>query len=169
MGKLRQMVQLDLRYSEWATRTLLAACSELPLEDRNRDLALSHGSALGTLYHVFLAERFWKKCLVSNAIPPLDQVGVERPPAVVVLEDLEQSWIEVWSGLERWFESVTDDELTQPLSCRISASAELPFLRWQIVRQFVNHGSLHRGQVVGMIRSLGKRPPNLDLMSYLLK
>jgi uncharacterized damage-inducible protein DinB len=30
----------------------------------------------------------------------------------------------------------------------------------------VNHNSLHRGQVMGMIRQLGIAPPPTDLMMY---
>ncbi len=80
MNDLRQTVHLDLRYSEWASRILLAACSELPLADRSRDLALSHGSVLGTLHHVFVSERFWAECLLANKIPPLDTFGGSPVP-----------------------------------------------------------------------------------------
>lgn len=169
MDGLKQTVQLDFRYSEWASRTLLAACSELPVDDRIRDLGLSHASVLGTLHHAYVSEQFWTKCLLANAIPPLHQIGAGPTPAGLQLEDLEQSWPEVWSGLGQWLQSTSEEELAQPLLCRISEDAELPFARWQVVRHFVNHSTLHRGQVVGMIRSLGERPPNVDLMSYLLK
>jgi len=33
----------------------------------------------------------------------------------------------------------------------------------------VNHATLHRGQVVGMLRQLGKRPPNVDIMTFYLR
>lgn len=101
MGELRKTVQLDLRYSEWASRMLLAACSELPVADRSRDLALSHGSMLGTLHHAFVPERFWTECLLANRIPSLDQIGAAPTPENLLLEDLEQEWPEVWSGLEK--------------------------------------------------------------------
>ena len=169
MGDLRQTVELDLCYSAWASRMLLSASSELSVADRSLDLMLSHGSVLATLHHAYVSEQFWTQCLLANKIPPLDQIGVAPKPAAFALEDLEQSWTEVWSSLEQWLASVTDEELAQPLSCRISAEIEFPYIRWQVVRHFVNHSTLHRGQVVGMIRSLGKRPPNVDLMTYLLK
>lgn len=168
MDDLRQTVQLDLRYSEWASRTLLAACSQLPVPDISRDLMLSHGSVLATLHHAFVSEQFWTQCLLAKKIPPLDEIGDGPKPANFALEELKQSWPEVWSGLQRWLDSTSDDELAQPLLCRISADHEFPYIRWQLVRHFVNHSTLHRGQVVGMIRSLGKRPPNVDLMTYLL-
>ena len=36
----------------------------------------------------------------------------------------------------------------------------------QVVLHLVNHGTLHRGQVMGMIRQLGIEPPGTDLMHY---
>ena len=36
----------------------------------------------------------------------------------------------------------------------------------QIVMHLVNHGTLHRGQVMGMIRQLGIAPPGTDLLHY---
>ncbi len=168
MNDLRQTVSLDLRYSEWASRMLLSACSELPVADRSRDLALSHVSVLGTLHHAYVSERFWTECLLAKKIPPLEQVAAAPPPANLRLEDQEEGWPEVWGRLDDWLASATDDELAQPMPCQISAAGAYNFVRWQLVRHFVNHSTLHRGQVVGMIRSLGQRPPNVDLMSYLL-
>ena len=37
---------------------------------------------------------------------------------------------------------------------------------WQIVSHVVNHGTHHRGQVSGFLRSMGRTPPPLDLMAY---
>jgi uncharacterized damage-inducible protein DinB len=36
----------------------------------------------------------------------------------------------------------------------------------QIVLHVVNHATLHRGQVMGMLRQMGTAPPNNDLMNY---
>jgi uncharacterized damage-inducible protein DinB len=35
-----------------------------------------------------------------------------------------------------------------------------------VVLHLVNHGTLHRGQVMGMIRQLGIVPPGTDLLHY---
>jgi uncharacterized damage-inducible protein DinB len=37
---------------------------------------------------------------------------------------------------------------------------------WQIVLHVVNHATLHRGQVVGMLRQMGIAPPHTDLMFF---
>ena len=56
-------------------------------------------------------------------------------------------------------------------------SADLPFRllngdpsSMRLVDQMqhvVNHATLHRGQIVGMIRQLGIEPPSTDLLFYL--
>jgi uncharacterized damage-inducible protein DinB len=37
---------------------------------------------------------------------------------------------------------------------------------WEIVLHVVNHGTHHRGQAAGFLRSLGHTPPKLDLIFY---
>ena len=37
---------------------------------------------------------------------------------------------------------------------------------WQVALHMVNHSTLHRGQIISMIRGLGKKPPNLDLFTF---
>jgi uncharacterized damage-inducible protein DinB len=37
------------------------------------------------------------------------------------------------------------------------------------MQHVVNHATLHRGQVVGMIRQLGVAPPSTDLLFYLME
>jgi uncharacterized damage-inducible protein DinB len=34
------------------------------------------------------------------------------------------------------------------------------------VLHVVNHSTLHRGQIITMLRQLGLQPPNNDLMTY---
>jgi uncharacterized damage-inducible protein DinB len=37
---------------------------------------------------------------------------------------------------------------------------------WQIVTHVVNHATLHRGQIVAMLRQLGAKPPATDILWY---
>jgi len=169
MSIAKEMLQTDLRYSAWATGCLLEACGSLDEADRVRDLRVSHGSVVETLHHVFVSERFWCECLLADRIPPLDEIGAEPPPRGLELAKLQREWPAVWNGLERWLASLSEQDLAHVLRCRLSADRTFDFTRWQLLRHSLNHASLHRGQVVGMLRALGKQPPNVDVMSYLLK
>ena len=51
-----------------------------------------------------------------------------------------------------------------PSKSRFVGNAGLP--AWQIVMHVVNHGTLHRGQIVGMLRQLGVKPPATDIVFY---
>ncbi len=169
MDKLKEVVHLDLQYSAWATRELLQACTPLSVADLNRDLGVSHSSILGTLHHFYISERFWAECLAAGKIPPLHEIGVAPIPAEFRFEELERGCEKVAGALRDWFESTTEEELAQPLPCRISKTVAYPYVRWQLVRHVVNHSSMHRGQIIGMIRALGNKPPNIDVMSYLVR
>jgi uncharacterized damage-inducible protein DinB len=118
---------------------------------------------------VYVSERFWTKCLLAREIPPLHRVADPPAPSELSFEDLEHSWPEVWSGQDKWLNGATEDELATPLFWEISLEATLPLPPWQVVRHFVNHATLHRGQVIGMLRVLDASPSNLDLTSYLLQ
>ncbi len=73
-----------------------------------------------------------------------------------------------WSGnrsMAGW-EPLSESDLAAPLSCRLSADRVRDFPRWELLRHMVNHATLHRGQIIGMLRQLGHQPPNLDIISF---
>src|SRR3984957_17607743 len=47
---------------------------------------------------------------------------------------------------------------------RFVGNAGLP--AWQIIMHVVNHATLHRGQIVGMLSQLGTKPPATDILFY---
>jgi hypothetical protein len=57
-----------LDYSLWATSKLLDAASRLSPEQLNRDLQVSHISLLGTLQHIYYADRIWLARLEGRQI-----------------------------------------------------------------------------------------------------
>ena len=76
---------------------------------------------------------------------------------------IEESTKAKW---EAWANAVTESELARqvPFKSRLVGNAGLP--AWQIVMHVVNHASLHRGQIVGMLRQLGMKPPATDILFY---
>lgn len=169
MTTLKETVQTDLRYSAWATRRLLEACAALTADEMRRDLGVSHGNVLNTFHHSYVSERFWTECLVADRIPPLEEIVNEPPPANVEFDALVQSWPALWDTLDRWMATESDETLSRSLPFQISRESRFDSPRWQIVRHFVNHATLHRGQIVGMIRAMGRKPPCVDYMEYHLR
>jgi uncharacterized damage-inducible protein DinB len=53
------------------------------------------------------------------------------------------------------------------LHYRLFSGAEETRPLGDLMRHVVNHGSYHRGQLVTMLRQLGKAPPSTDYILYL--
>jgi uncharacterized damage-inducible protein DinB len=170
MSTTRQLMLADVDYSDWANQQLLAACSVLTPDQLTRDLGASHRSVLETLRHIFYAERVWRDRLIKNALPPLIEVGDQRlfadAPPEPSLEDLKQKWPTVAQNLRRWLEVCTEQDLLAELSCLKPDGEDLRISPAQIIIHSVNHSTLHRGQIITMLRSLGIRPPNTDQFSF---
>jgi uncharacterized damage-inducible protein DinB len=62
---------------------------------------------------------------------------------------------------------LNDEKLVAELPFKLLSgdASSLPLVNQ--MQHVVNHATLHRGQVVGMIRQLGLDPPATDLLFYL--
>ena len=159
------LYQLD--YSTWATQVLLDVCSELNSDEFNRDLHASHSSIAGLMRHIFYAERVCLKRLRANSLPPLAQIGDQSlfadPDPQPVIAQLKEKWPEIWSGLHEYLDNASDQNINSNIS---GPDCAIP--RWKLLLHAMNHSTLHRGQVITLLRQLGKQPPNLDLFSFYL-
>jgi uncharacterized damage-inducible protein DinB len=147
--------RLHLRYSTWASRKVLDAARQLKPEDLARPVGISHNSILGTLAHIQFADWIW----YTRVVEPID-----KPEGT--LEAIEKTWPEIHRRWEAWADSAADADLDRVLHYKAMDGRAYQSKVWQIVLHVVNHATLHRGQVVGMIRQLGVAPPGTDLMYY---
>jgi uncharacterized damage-inducible protein DinB len=166
----KRALQLDIGYTAWANQRMLAAAAALSSEDLTRDLKNSHHSILGTLRHIYDGERFWTERLIANSLPPMRTIGRPDPPPDLPpnaeFAAMQRDWPIVSSDLVEWFAPLSADDLAATIPCEMPNGSVRNFPRWQLLRHLVNHSTLHRGQVIGMVRSLGIQPPNVDLLSY---
>jgi uncharacterized damage-inducible protein DinB len=155
-----ETLRLHLDYSFWASQRLLDAAQNLPSEQLTRDFETADRSVLGTLTHVFAGDRAWVARLEGNPrktfLDPDD-----RNPAT-----LQREWPIVQQRWKQWAATLNDEAALAPLAYVDfhGNSWEQPI--WQIVLHVVNHGTHHRGQVVGFLRSMGYTPPPVDLHVY---
>jgi uncharacterized damage-inducible protein DinB len=161
---MKDQLLFQSSYSEWATRRLLTACATLPPTDIDRDTGGSHATIRRTLYHFYISEEFWVKCLRENTLPRLADIGGDADPTPTSLGDMQRDWPAVWRDLREYLEGATEQEIADQLvgpDCRIH--------RWKLVLHLVNHATLHRGQVTSMLRQVGQKPPNTDIFTYALR
>ena len=144
-------------YTAWASRRLLEAAAQLSEEELKRDLGTADKSVLGTLAHVFAADRIWY-CRVTGEARAAFIGDEDRKLSV-----LQEEWPQVLAG---WRELLATGDLERTIDYKDLKGNPYTSPLWQIVLHLVNHGTHHRGQVSGMIRAMGHTPPPLDLIAY---
>jgi uncharacterized damage-inducible protein DinB len=163
----KQTLLSDVRHCAWADQRLLEGCAALTSEELTRDFRISHTSILGTLGHLYDGERVWLDCLQTTK-----DLGTWRlpqgPAPQYSLDALTQSWPELWEGYAGWLEELPEPSLAIDLTLQLPGEIERPFPRWKILRHVVVHSTLHRGQVIWMIRMLGHQPPANSPMDFYL-
>jgi len=160
------MLLSDVRYSAWANRLLLDACAALTAEEINRDLRISHANILATLSHIYDGESVWLDRLRTRPEAGPWRLPMDPTPKLS-LDELRRRWPELWDGYRRLLEDSSEADFGVELPTQLPQSLEvLPW--WKILRHMLDHSTLHRGQVVGMIRSLDHQPPAINRMDYFL-
>lgn len=148
-----QDARTHLRYSGWASRRLLEAALQLPPEQLQRDMQVSHKGVLETLNHIHFADRIWL-CRVLGAPYEAAQGRIE-----IEWPDIQRRW-------EEWCDSPAAADLDRVISYQDLKGNPYQAPLWQIILHLVNHATLHRGQVMAMMRQLGVAPPPTDLIFY---
>jgi uncharacterized damage-inducible protein DinB len=148
-----------IEYSAWASRRLLEATARLSPEELTRDFGTSDRSVLGTLAHVFGADRVWLLRVTGRPQHGLTDADRELPT-------IQRDWPAVHDGWREWSSGLTDESLLTVLDYTDLRGNPWKQSLWQIVLHVVNHGTHHRGQVSGFLRSMGHTPPALDLIAY---
>ena len=170
MTTLKKLLLTDLEYNIWANELLLDSTSQLTDEEYSRNFGASHASLVRTLRHIYDAERLWIHSLVSDSIPSIAEIeaagAADQSRPDPTLDSLKDEWPEVWDEARRWVGPLDDNDLAKEINCRMRNGIDLPVPRWRVLRHMVNHSSIHRGQIITMLRALGQRPPNLDLFTY---
>ncbi len=148
-----------LAYSAWASRRLVEAAAKLSEAELTRDFGTTDKSVLGTLVHVFAADRVWLARVRGHV--PGRFIDLEHDMKMSVLE---ADWPAVLTGWQEYLDGIAD--LTAPVSYKDLKGNAYATPLWQIVLHVVNHATHHRGQAVGFLRTMGHPPPPLDLIFH---
>lgn len=156
-------------YTEWANARALAAAEKVPPEELLRDVHISHKSILGTLLHVAGADWIWLERWRGNS-PIGDDVWAGWTAGDArSLQQVREKWQPVIEQRHAYLEQLTDIDLSGELAYRRFTGEPYSLPLVHQLQHVVNHATLHRGQVVGMIRQLGISPPTTDLLFYVME
>jgi len=153
-------------YTEWANGLALSAAVQLADDDLRRDFKISHSSIFGTLLHMAGAEWIWLERWHGTS-PGKEAWSFWTADSCSDLATLQQRWSEVVDRRAGFIRELDEVRLSAQLSFTLlnGDSSSMPLVNQ--MQHVVNHATLHRGQVVGMIRQLGIAPPATDLLFYL--
>jgi uncharacterized damage-inducible protein DinB len=148
-------------FNRWATETILTAVRALSEEEYARDLGTSHRSVRGTLVHTMWAEWIWLRRWHGES--PTRVFSEEEFPTV---QALEARWAEIESQREGFLSALTDADLARRVAYENLRGERWEYPLVHMLQHVVNHGTYHRGQVVTLLRQLGRAAPATDLLLY---
>jgi uncharacterized damage-inducible protein DinB len=149
-----------LDYTAWASKRLVDAVAGLLPEELTRDFQTADRSIIGTLAHVYAADRIWLD-RVTHAMAAPFITDADRN-----LRVLTNEWPALSERWRQWALTLSDEGAAANLTYKdMKANLHTQPL-WQIILHVVNHGTHHRGQVSGFLRALGHTPPPLDLVAF---
>jgi uncharacterized damage-inducible protein DinB len=151
-------LRTHLRYSGWASRRLLDAALKLDAEQLSRDMHVSHHSVLETLSHIYFADRIW----FSRVVDP----QAATPPFSLTGDELNAQWLQLQNRWEEWAESLTDADIGRVVAYKTLKGEPFENSIGEILLHVVDHATLHRGQVMAMLRQHGVAPPPTGLIGY---
>ena len=150
-------------YTDYANHLVLGAAEKLTDEQLRQEVKISHGSIFGTLAHMAGAEWVWLSRW--QGVSPSE---IWNDKTFADLSALRARWDRIESERRAVLETLTEDTLQADLNYRNVKGDPFTLPVIAQMQHVVNHATLHRGQVVGMIRQLGIAPPAVDLLYYLL-
>jgi len=154
-------------YTEWANDLVQDAAAQLTDQQLRAKVGISHGSIFGTLLHMAGAEWIWLERWHGHSPRGPEAWSAWKVETCPDLRTLRERWQEVVDRRSAFLAELDDARLAGSASFTLlSGDADsLPLIGQ--MQHVVNHATLHRGQVVGMIRQLGTTPPATDLLFYL--
>lgn len=149
-------------YGRWANALLFETVEGLTRDEFLQQVGGSFGSVQGTLAHLYGADWVWLERFHGRS--PRALPGAEE---LTALPTLRSRWNKVEDDLRVFAEGLTPERLAQPLSYVSFKGDPFTYPLGETLTHLVNHGTYHRGQVVTLLRQLGKSPASTDYARYL--
>jgi uncharacterized damage-inducible protein DinB len=154
-------------YTEWANDLAMDAAAKLSDDVLRRDVGISHKSVFGTLLHMAGAEWIWLERWNGRS-PARDEAwSLWTTDSCADLAMLKDHWRELIDRRAQFISKLDEERLAAELGFKLLSGDPSSMRLVDQMQHVANHATLHRGQVVGMIRQFGTDPPSTDLLFYL--
>ena len=155
------------KYTEWANELAMDAANKLSEENLRRDVGVSHKSIFETLLHMAGAEWVWLERWNGRSPAKAEAWSQWTPQSCADISELRDRWGEVVDRRWKYVSELDEAKLSSDLDFKLLSGDPSSMRLVHQMQHVVNHATMHRGQVVGMIRQLGFDPPSTDLLFYL--
>jgi len=160
MSLSAEALRQHLDYTNWASLRLMDSAAMLGQEELTRDFQTADHNVIGTLAHIFAADRIWLERIQGH--PRATFISDEDRH----LPTLQTEWPALHQRWKFWAAPLTDQNVVDELAYRDSQGNPFRQPLWQIILHVVNHASQHRGQISGFLRAMGHTPPKIDMTAY---
>jgi uncharacterized damage-inducible protein DinB len=159
-------IQHLFNYTEWANELAMQAAGKLSDEELRREVGISHKSIYGTLLHMAGAEWIWLERWHGRSPAKAEAWAQWTTESCIDLAELKTRWNNVIDVRSKYLADLDESRLAREEPFRLLSGDASSMRLSDQMQHVVNHATLHRGQVVGMIRQLGIDPPATDFLFY---
>jgi uncharacterized damage-inducible protein DinB len=154
-------------YTEWANDLAMDAAAKLSDENLRRDVGISHKSIFGTLVHMAGAEWIWVERWHGRSPSKAEAWSLWSTESCGDLGMLNERWRDLIDRRAQFVSELDEERLAAELAFKLLSGDPSSMRLVDQMQHVANHATMHRGQIVGMIRQLGIDPPSTDLLFYL--
>ena len=156
------MINKYAHYNLWANRKLTELLVTIDDERLNQLIISSFKSIRETVYHIWDAETIWLERLSNNEIsswPPSKIYNLETPLNILINSS---------ENLLKLIENASPNFLEIQTSYKDSKGNQYSTNNEEILHHVFNHSTLHRGQIITMLRQIGiTQIPSTDFITYI--
>jgi uncharacterized damage-inducible protein DinB len=152
-------------YNSWANAKVLNTCRMLTTEELHAPAQCSFSSLMGTLVHIYTAERVWRLRMQDGIFPSRLETGAD----FLTLQELEDVWVAEDTAMRNFIDGLEQNDLERQVEYKRTSGQQLGMTLWKILTHVSMHSMQFRAEAGVVLAGLGHSPGDMDLILYLMK
>ena len=159
----RDEIALLFKYNAWANARILSACRRLAPEQLHAPAPCSFNNLIGTLTHIYIAERLWRLRTQEGISPGSQEIKLNFPD----LDSLTARWQAEEEALLNFTNGLSEAELDRWVEYTTTSGETQGSTLWKILQHLALHSMQFRAEAGTILAALGHSPGDIDLIFYL--
>ena len=151
-------------YNRWAHETTLDSATLLGVDKYAQGWGGSSPTLRGVLQDLLAEEVVWLSRWEGHSLAEFPDYSECADTTALMVR-----WKSLWNRQMRFLESLSEDELTRPISIRMNNGIETDQSLGDTMVHVVNQATSLRGEAALLIQQLGGERPAADYFSYCLE